>query len=268
MKTLADFIKRRPLLAFFILAYAFAWIFYPLIAISPVLGIPALFAPAAAAIIVSWATGGLSQVRRLLKKITIWRVHFIWYFVALGLPVMLSFLINLLASFFVGGISLELAPITPLGLIVFVLVVGEELGWRGYAQLELEKSFSPLLSAVILGVLWGLWHLPGFFLPGLPQNDIPLLAFVLWTIALSVIAAWLMKFTRASVLITTLFHGATNTFGFLAPDLDIAVYRWLMAIVYCSAALLIVAIFGSRLVRSRPTIYRDPSLPTSVPPGP
>jgi uncharacterized protein len=268
MRTLIALTQRRPLPAYFILAYAFAWIFYPLIAISPVFGLPALFAPALAAIIVSLATGGRSEVGRLLSRVTIWRVNFIWYVIALGLPVALSFLISVLGRFFGGSSSLELAPITPLALVVFVLVIGEELGWRGYAQLQLEKSYSPLVAATILGVLWGFWHLPGFFLPGLPQNEIPLLAFVLWTIALSVIAAWLLKYTRESVLIATLFHGATNTFGFLSPHLDVAAYRWLLAVVYISAALLIAIVLGSQLVRSRSSESADVSLPTSVPPGP
>jgi hypothetical protein len=46
MKQLTSFVQRRSLLTYFILAYAFAWAFAPLIAISPVYGLPALFAPA------------------------------------------------------------------------------------------------------------------------------------------------------------------------------------------------------------------------------
>lgn len=71
MKILTAFIQRRPLPAYFVLAYAFAWIFCPLIAISPIFGIPALFAPALSVIIVSWATGGRPQVGRLLSRVTI-----------------------------------------------------------------------------------------------------------------------------------------------------------------------------------------------------
>lgn len=58
MKTLAGFIQRRPLPVYFFLAYLFSWVFYPLIAVSPVYGLPGLFAPALAAVIVVWATGG------------------------------------------------------------------------------------------------------------------------------------------------------------------------------------------------------------------
>lgn len=44
--------------------------------------------------------------------------------------------------------------------------LGEELGWRGYALNELQKKYSPLHSALIVGVLWGFWHTPLWFASG------------------------------------------------------------------------------------------------------
>lgn len=140
-------------------------------------------------------------------------------------------------------------PLTPLALIIFALVVGEEIGWRGFAQPQLEKRSSPFVSAVFLGVVWGIWHLPNFFVPELPHSEIPLAAFVLYTVGFSVIAAWLMKSSSGSVLIATLFHGASNTFGFLTPSLDIGTRWWLLGGVYCAAALLNTAVYGVRLSR-------------------
>jgi membrane protease YdiL (CAAX protease family) len=251
MRSISQFINRYELISYFFLAYLFAWIFYPLIAVSPVYGLPGLFAPAVAAIIVTGAKGGRPEIGRLLRKLAIWRVSFIWYVVALGLPVLLSISVALLGRFFGSSPVIELAPITPLSLIVFVLVVGEEIGWRGYAQPQLEKRFLPLIAAVVLGVLWGFWHLPNFFIPGLPHEGVPLAAFVLYTVGLSVLAAWLLKYTRGSVLIATLFHGSTNTFGFLTPGLDTIARWWLIGFVYMAAALVVALVFGVRLFRSR-----------------
>jgi hypothetical protein len=131
MKPVIVFIQRNPLVAYFILAYIFAWSFVPLIAISPVYGLPGLFAPALAGLIVSWVIGGRAQAAELVGKLIIWRVSFVWYLLALGLPFVLSFLVAMLGRFFNADPSFQLAPLTPLGLIVFMLVVGEELGWRG-----------------------------------------------------------------------------------------------------------------------------------------
>jgi membrane protease YdiL (CAAX protease family) len=261
MKSISQFINRYELISYFFLAYLFAWIFYPLIAVSPVYGLPGLFAPAVAAIIVTGAKGGRPEIGRLLRKLAIWRVSFIWYVVALGLPVLLSISVALLGRFFGGSPVIELAPITPLALIVFVLVVGEELGWRGYAQPQLEKRFLPLIAAVVLGVLWGFWHLPNFFIPGLPHYEIPLPAFGMYTIGLSVLAAWLLKHTHQSVLIATLMHGSTNTFGFLTPGLDTAARWWLIGGAYAITAFVIAVIYGRGL-------YRDRSLGSSDPSGP
>jgi membrane protease YdiL (CAAX protease family) len=266
MNTLTSPIHRHPLPAYFILAYAFAWAFAPLIAISPLYGLPGLFAPALAGIIVSGVTGSRAQVSEFLGKLMIWRVSLVWYLIALGLPVMASFLVAVLGRIFGGDPVLQPAPITPLAVVVFILVVGEELGWRGFAQPQLEKSHSPLIAAVILGVLWGLWHLPNFFIPGLPHYEIPLPAFVVYTTALSVIAAWLLKHTSGSVLIATLLHGATNTFGFLTPNLDATTRWWLIAGIYAAAAFLIAILHGAQLHRSQSTVRLDSSQAASIPP--
>jgi len=266
MKSLTSLIQRNPLTAFFILAYAFAWVFTPLIAISPIYGLPGLFAPALAGLIVCSVTGGRAQVCEYWSKLMIWRVSLVWYLLALGLPILLSFLVAVLARFFGAPAGLQPAPLTPLGLVVFILVVGEELGWRGYAQPQLEKSYSPLLAAVILGVLWGFWHLPNFFIPSLPHYEIPLPAFMIYTTALSILAAWFLKHTQGSVLIATLLHGATNTFGFLTPALDTATRWWLIAGVYGAAALLVAALYGTRLYRVTPAANIDHSLTASTPP--
>jgi len=264
MNKLTAFIQRYPLPAYFLLAYAFAWALAPLIAISPLYGLPGLFAPALAGIIVSGLAGGRTQVGLLLRKLTIWRVNPVWYPVALGLPIVISFLASIPGRFFNAEVTFEFAPLTPLSMVVFVLVVGEELGWRGYAQPELEKHYSPLIAAIVLGVLWGFWHLPNFFIPELPHYEIPLPAFVIYTTSLSVLAAWLLKHTRGSVLIATLLHGSTNTFGFLTPGLDTATRWWLLAGVYCIAAFLVATFYGSKLHRLQPIESLDPTLSAST----
>lgn len=75
------------------------------------------------------------------------------------------------------------------------------------------------------------------------------------------IAAWLLKHTRGSVLISTLLHGATNTFGFLTPNIDTATRWWLIAGVYGVCAVLIVLLYRRQLDRSRTRAALDSSLP-------
>jgi hypothetical protein len=88
-----------------------------------------------------------------------------------------------------------------------------------------------------------------FFVPELPHSEIPLAAFVLQTVGLSVIAAWLLKHSRGSVLITTLLHGSFNTLGFMTPSIDVATRSWIVGGVYIAAALVITAVYGLQLNR-------------------
>ena len=59
------------------------------------------------------------------------------------------------------GTSIQLARLSVLDFVLVILVVGEELGWRGYALPKLLEKRSPLIASLIIGVLWGAWHLPG-----------------------------------------------------------------------------------------------------------
>jgi hypothetical protein len=90
VSTIAASIKRHPLVAFFVLAYAMTWPLIPLVSVSPLWGFPALFGPAFAALIVAVVTDGRPGLRDLLGRLVRWRVGARWYAVALGLPMVLA----------------------------------------------------------------------------------------------------------------------------------------------------------------------------------
>jgi membrane protease YdiL (CAAX protease family) len=101
--------------------------------------------------------------------------------------------------------------------------LGEEIGWRGFALPRLLRSNSPFKASLILGLIWGVWHAPIYFVSGSGQNDMlqrggsfamlfP--AFVVWTLGLAVLFTWLYKLTHGNLLIAILFHTAVNTAAF------------------------------------------------------
>ena len=112
------------------------------------------------------------------------------------------------------------------GLVIAILVIAlldqgavlEELGWRGYLAPEMQDSgISPLNTALIVGLIWGLWHLPRDITTGvitrlgyIEYATMFLPSFVLGTISVSVIAAWFMNRTGGSVIPAILIHGLTN----------------------------------------------------------
>ena len=252
MSTIAASIERRPLIAFFVLAYALTWPLIPLVSVSPLWGFPALFGPALAAVIVAAITDGRAGLRDLLSRLVRWRVGTRWYAVALGLPMLLALTAAGLHLVLGAPTFVTFGELSVLNFVVFFLIVGEELGWRGYALPRLLAQRSALAASLILGVMWGGWHLPTFFVPGAPQYGLPFSAFMMLTIAYSVVIGWVYVHARGSVLIASLMHGAINlSQGFFLGGVDPSKEYWLLAAVYGVAALGVALAFGANLSRKR-----------------
>ena len=245
MRTVSALVKQHPLVAFFVLAYALTWPLIPLVSVSPLWGFPALFGPAFAAIIVVAVANGRAGLRDLLGRMARWRVGARWYALALGLPMVLALAAAGLHIMLGARMAVEFGNLSVLNFVVFVLIVGEELGWRGYALPKLLARRSALSASLILGALWGAWHLPTFFVPGVPQYGLPFSAFVLLTMSYSVLFTWVYLHTTGSVLIATLLHGAINfSQGFLLGGIAPAREYWLLAAVYGITALILVVAAG------------------------
>jgi membrane protease YdiL (CAAX protease family) len=253
-------IRRHPLISFFVLAYVLTWPLIPLVSVSPLLGLPALFGPALAAIIVAAVVDGRSGLRDLLDRMVRWRVGVLWYAVALGLPMVLALTAAGLHLLLGAHTSVNFGGLSVLNFVVFVLIVGEELGWRGYALPRLFAERSVLAASLILGALWGIWHLPTFFVPGAPQYGLPFSAFVFLTMAYSVLIGWVYVHTAGSVLVATLLHGAINlSQGFFLGGVEPAREYWLLAGVYGVAALAVALVFGSNLTHRQIAYFAFPN---------
>ncbi|MDH4138142.1 MAG: CPBP family intramembrane metalloprotease [Anaerolineae bacterium] len=92
--------------------------------------------------------------------------------------------------------------------------LGEELGWRGYLQIELNKRFSLLKSSLIVGVIWGVWHLPLWFVSGFQGVNLLLYVvfFMIGLISFSVIIGY--TYSRGgNLLYAILLHQMLNFSG-------------------------------------------------------
>jgi membrane protease YdiL (CAAX protease family) len=229
-------LARRPLTSFFVLAYAFSWLGwspwylseagvgllpYDGESFSTYFNIAALvLGPTLSAFVVTGATEGREGVRRLLRRIVLWRVGFRWYlFVLLGIPtiVLVSALVmpGALASFEASAVPRVMFLYVVAGL--FFLFAGgpffEEIGWRGFALPKLQGLYGPLGGTLILGVLWALWHLPLFLIPNWDTpHDSPfdVALFVALAIGIAIVLTWVFNNTEGSVLMTILAHGSFN----------------------------------------------------------
>lgn len=234
--------RRHPVISFFVLSYALAWVLVALVPVSLVFGFVALFGPAAAALLVAAATEGHQGVRELLGRLAIWRVGAGWYAVALGLPALLSILAVGLGIALGAPRSLAFSDVSGLTLLLFVLVVGEELGWRGYALPRLITQVGPLRASLLLGLAWAGWHLPNQFIPGLEAYGYGFPAFASYVVGMTILFTALAMRTSGSLLLSWLFHGAINGLVFINPALPIAERWWHNAAVYGLAAAIAVLV--------------------------
>jgi uncharacterized protein len=97
--------------------------------------------------------------------------------------------------------------------------LGEEFGWRGYALPSLQAGNDWRMASLGLGLVWGVWHLPLFFIAGTSQAHIPVALFLLSVVAMSVLFAWLVNWCTGSVVVALLLHTAINFWPSIIPVL-------------------------------------------------
>lgn len=93
---------------------------------------------------------------------------------------------------------------------VFIYGGEEELGWRGIMQPILEKKFRFPIATIITGTVWGLWHIPLWFVEGSSQQNMEFPFFLVLGVILSFFLAALYKRTQC-VFACNVFHGLINT---------------------------------------------------------
>ena len=234
---LMRFIKRHPLGAFFVLAFAGAWIIslpfllarngFGLLPLTlPLQVLPGLdlftigafTGPTLAAVIVTAVTLGRTGLRQLLRRIGQWRVGIGWYLLALlGYPLLyvgmgIITLGRTSQPTLLAQWSLLFTVYLPSLVVNLISTMGEEMGWVGYALPNLQQRIAPLLSAVTLGVLWSLWHLPAFFVIDAlgPFSIVGFALFIVLATGVRITWTWIFNKTKGSVIIIALLHASSN----------------------------------------------------------
>jgi membrane protease YdiL (CAAX protease family) len=155
------------------------------------------------------------RVRRLVSPVLKWRVGVRWYLIVVLGPTAIVWVASNLSTFLgaptpgFGGSQIPLA-LPAYVLFLLLAAAGEEIGWRGYALPRLQADLSALSSALIIGLVWALWHLPLFFIAGLPQTFLPFAPFLVWIVSQAVIFAWVYNSIEGSLLFPILLHAAIN----------------------------------------------------------
>jgi uncharacterized protein len=176
-------------------------------------------APAIAAQLVLRVGGRRDLLDWIASRYRLWRVHPAWYLVAgLLTPAITLLSLGLRA---LADPHFQITPGSPLGEVLADLGVGgvalvfpllvlawlpssallEEFGWRGLALPLLQGRWNALAASVLLGLVWGVWHLPLMVATGDPP-----VGYLLLIVPHTVLMTWVVNSTRGSMLVAMLFH--------------------------------------------------------------
>jgi uncharacterized protein len=231
------FIRRHAVLIFYVLIFTLSWGLIlidaglgPFLGTTDLLGTDAELTSAAEAdpsmmagapiyllvtILVIALAFGRTGLRDLRSRLLRWRVDVRWYAIALLTAPVLSlailFALSLTSDAYLPGIVTAEDKAT---LLVTGVVAGlfagffEEIAWTGFATHELSERHGLLATGLIVGLPWGLLHLPLF--AGADSGTVPqALAVVLSLFAVlvpyRVLMVWVYSHTQ-SVLIAMLMH--------------------------------------------------------------
>ena len=196
----------------------------------------AVYSPGFAGIFLVWRKYGLRGLGSFFRRLTLWRASTGWWlFLILGIPALVY------AGAALKGSINEPFPFSPwytvFPAMAISLFIGpiEEFGWRGVAQPLLQRKFAPFWAGLILGCIWGVWHIPSFFLSGTPQSAWALGPYLVGVIAIAIILTPLFNTSKGSLLISALFHFQVMNPAF--PDAQ----PWDI-LLYVAAAIVIVVL--------------------------
>ena len=258
MTIIRAFIERRPLLSYFALTFAISWGGFVLVVgpggfpgtgsqfdtLTTFVVLAMLAGPSAAGLLLTGLVDGRVGLRELLSRLLRWRVGARWYAAALlTAPILAAavlFALSIRSPIFTTDAMASLV----LASVVAGLIGGffEELGWTGFAVPRMRPRYGILATGLVVGVLWGAWHLlQTLWVGGTYSGGLPLVLFLILYFfsgvaqltAYRVLMVWVYDRT-GSLLVAMLMHtslivGTIFIFTPLASGVAFLTYTWVLA---------------------------------------
>lgn len=271
--TIKAFIKRHSVVTYYALTFAISWgaILWVIVSVGipatkeqlnnvlPVAIVAMLVGPSAAGILMTGLVDGRAGFRELRSRLLKCRVDARWYIVALlafPLVLMAEFMtLSLLSPVYLPGIFAagDRAARLMMGMMAgLVAGIFEELGWMGFAAPRLRRRYSILITGVIVGVLWGAWHIASHVVLASRAYSVPLspavyvvargLGFLVGQlVALRVLMVWVYDRSGGSLLVAMLMHWSYTASTIILEPVAIAGVPVLICDVVGAAMLWVVA---------------------------
>jgi len=266
----------RNLVLFFLIAFGWSWLFWWLLFLSGIVRMPAgisiqnidlgsswwliplsllsPYGPTIAAFVITGITEGKPAMKALWKRFWNRSLSLKWLFIILLFFPTLRLVANLVSRILDGqAYPILTSPNQPWMFIIPLIFNGlihggmsEEFGWRGYVLPRFQAKWNALISSLILGVIWGVWHLP-LLLAGVGSAN-SVVELLSWQALVAIFFTWVFNNTNGSILAVVIFHAMVNTSGDIVWCCGPS--PWHFYGVYLLAGILIVLIFGPKnLVR-------------------
>jgi membrane protease YdiL (CAAX protease family) len=251
--TFLNWIKRNDLWVFFALVFALMWprgIVGAAYSLGVIPNPPAtilnvlyfLGTPLVAAFLVTSVTRRREGLKEWAGRLFRWRVGWRWVLLSLGIYPLVSLVAFAISSLATGGqwtvammwksgfenlqenaVRIGLTPDTTWQVFAILLMTSftvpmfEEGGWRAFAIPRLQEKTNALVSGLVMGIIWSVWHLPSFFTMGSDHYGMPFLWFLMVIVSVSVLMVWILNHTNQSTLMAILFHGSIILAGHFLP---------------------------------------------------
>ena len=215
-----------------------------------------MLAPGFVALWAAWMNGGRAGVRQLLGRLVQWRAAW-WIYAAVLLGPPAVVLASIVLSNALGFTALPLpGPTQALAAFVptfgvYLLLNTEELAWRGYVLPRMQADWSPLVAALLVGVVWTLFHAPYFLMKGGHPGGFTPLLFVLSLLPFSVLLTRTFNAAAGSVLLPHLLHQSINGWGEALPFLP----RIAGSTAPLAISVVIVIVIATLVVVVRPSMW-------------
>ncbi|HZV88498.1 MAG TPA: CPBP family glutamic-type intramembrane protease [Candidatus Binatus sp.] len=250
--------RRHPVICYFGLTFFLSWLGAFLVAaprllrgqslpnLTGILMFPAmLVGPSLSSILLTRFFDGSAGLRDLFYRMRCFRFPARWY-AALLIPSFLALSILLFLKTFVSPVYspnrfwLGLAFGIPAGFF-------EEIGWTGFAFPKMSLKLPPLRAAILLGLLWGLWHIPviNFLGTAVPHGAYWLHFFIAFTAAMTamrVLISWLYAHTKSIPLAQLMHACSTGSLVVFSPPAVNASQEAFWYAAYAAALWLLVAV--------------------------
>lgn len=268
------FIKKHPILSYYALTFAISWgavlvmmgvtgmptTKQQIEAILPVAIVAMLLGPSASSLLMIGLVDGRSGFPDLRSRLGRWRVGIGWYTIALLLAPLLILAVlmalSLISPAYLPGILTRGDKLARLILgLSSALVTGicEELGWTGFVTPRLRQHDSVLATGLIIGVLWGVWHiLPMVIMPSIAYSApfsptvyiaVRTLSFLVGSlVAFRVLMVWVYDRTQSLLLLILMHIGLTAANIIYEPEALGGISNFIVDLAGAAAIWIVVAL--------------------------